>query len=66
MGELLKQVLRADPADKSETQIEDVAEGALMMQEQLCRDILSLAEESGVRKSDARVKRAREIFEKLR
>jgi hypothetical protein len=66
MGELLKRKLRADPADKSETQIEDVAEGALMMQEQLARDVLSLAEESGVRKSDKRVKRAKEIFEKLR
>ena len=66
MGELLKKMLRADPAEKSEDQIEDVAEGALMMQEQLARDVLSLAQDSRIRKSDARVKRAKEIFEKLR
>jgi len=66
MAELLKKMLRADPATKSESQIEDVAEGSLMMQEQLARDLISLAEESSVRKSDPRVKRAREIFEKLR
>lgn len=66
MGDLLKKVLRGDPAEKSEAEIEDVAEGALMMQEQLARDVLSLAEDSSVRKSDQRVKRARKIFEKLR
>lgn len=66
MAELLKKMMRGDPAEKSETQIEDVAEGALMMQEQLARDIISLAEESSVRKSDPRVKRARALFEKLR
>jgi len=66
MGELLKRMLRADPAEKSEAQIEEVAEGALMMQEQLARDVISLAEDSSIRKSDARVKRAKEIFEKLR
>lgn len=66
MGELLQKMLRCDPAEKSEAQIEAVAEGALMMQEQLARDVLSLAEDSRVRKSDERVKRANEIFEKLR
>jgi len=66
MGEMLKKALRGDPAEKTETQIEEVAEAALMMQEQLARDVLSLAEDSSVRKSDKRVARAREIFEKLR
>jgi hypothetical protein len=66
MGELLQKVLRADPSEKTEAQIEEVAEGALMMQEQLARDVISLAEDSSVRKSDARVKRAKAIFEKLR
>lgn len=37
-----------------------------MMQEQLARDVISLAEDSSVRKSDKRVQRAKEIFEKLR
>ncbi len=66
MGELLQKMLRGNPAEKSEAQIEEVAEGALMMQEQLARDVISLAEDSSVRKSDQRVKRAKEIFEKLR
>ncbi|MGH2917359.1 MAG: hypothetical protein ACRDLS_01990 [Solirubrobacteraceae bacterium] len=66
MGELLQRVLRANPAEKTEGQIEEVAEGALMMQEQLARDVISLAEDSSVKKSDPRVKRAKEIFEKLR
>jgi hypothetical protein len=66
MAELLQKMLRSDPAQKSESQIEDVAEGALMMQEQLARDVISLAEDSNVKKSDPRVKRAKEIFEKLR
>ncbi len=66
MAELLQKMLRADPNAKPESQIEDVAEGALMMQEQLARDILSLAEDSNIRKSDKRVQRARAIFEKLR
>jgi len=66
MGEMLKKALRGDPAEKSEAHIEEVAENALMMQEQLARDILSLAEDSSIRKSDKRVERARVIFEKLR
>ena len=36
------------------------------MQEQLARDIISLAEEAGLEKTDPRVVRATEIFEKLR
>jgi len=66
MGERLKKALRGDPAEKNEAQIEEVAEAALMMQEQLARDVLSLAEDSSVRKSDKRVQRAKEIFERLR
>lgn len=66
MGEMLRKALRGDPAEKTDAQIEEVAENALMMQEQLARDVLSLAEDSSVRKSDKRVERARQIFEKLR
>jgi len=66
MGERLEKALRGDPAEKTEAQIEEVAEAALMMQEQLSRDILSLAEDSRVRKTDERVLRAKAIFEKLR
>lgn len=66
MGERLEKALRGDPAEKTEAQIEEVAEAALMMQEQLARDVLSLAEDSSVRKSDERVQRAKVIFEKLR
>jgi hypothetical protein len=66
MPDLLKKTMRADPASMPEEKIELVAEGALMMQEQLCRDLISLAEESMVRKSDARLKRAKAIFEKLK
>lgn len=66
MGDRLTKALRGDPAEKSEAQIEEVAEAALMMQEQLARDVLSLAEDSSVRKSDKRVERAKIIFEKLR
>jgi len=66
MGDRLTKALRGDPAEKTEAQIEEVAEAALMMQEQLARDVLSLAEDSSVRKSDKRVERAKIIFEKLR
>lgn len=66
MGELLEKMARRDPAEMPADKIELVAEGALMMQEQLARDLISLAEESAVRKNDPRLKRAREIFERLR
>ncbi|MGI8730562.1 MAG: hypothetical protein ACR2LK_11340 [Solirubrobacteraceae bacterium] len=66
MGELLRKTFRGDYDKKSDDQLESVAEGALMMQEQLARDIISLAEEAGLRRSDRRVVRANELFEKLR
>jgi restriction endonuclease Mrr len=48
--------------------LEELAEGALVMQEQLARDVLLLAKETGikgVRKSDERLIRARERAERL-
>jgi hypothetical protein len=66
MGELLRKVLMGNYDRKSDDHIEAVVEGALLMQEQLARDVMSLAEEAGLEKSDARVVRATEIFEKLR
>ena len=66
MGELLRKMFLGGYDEKSDDQIEAVAEGALLMQEQLARDIISLAEEAGVEKSDSRVVRAVDIFEKLR
>ena len=66
MGDLLRKMFLGGYEDKSDAQIEDVAEGALLMQEQLARDVISLAEEAGLAKSDPRVVRAIEIFEKLR
>ncbi len=66
MGELLRKMFRGDYDSKSDDQLESVAEGALMMQEQLARDIISLAEEAGLPRSDVRVVRATELFEKLK
>jgi hypothetical protein len=66
MGELLRKMFLGDYEKKSDDQLEAVAEGALLMQEQLARDLISLAEEAGLEKSDVRVVRATAIFEKLR
>ena len=66
MGDLLRKMFIGGYENRSDAQIEDVAEGALLMQEQLARDIISLAQEAGIGTSDARVVRAQEIFEKLR
>lgn len=66
MGELLRKVFRGDYDKRSDVHIEEVAEGAVQMQEQLARDIISLAEEAGLEKSDPRVQRATALFEKLR
>lgn len=66
MGDLLRKMFRGDYDKKSDAQLEGVAEGALLMQEQLARDVISLAEEAGLPKEDVRVVRAVEIFEKLR
>jgi hypothetical protein len=66
MGELLRKMFRGNYDNRSDDQIEAVAEGALLMQEQLARDVISLAEEAGLEKTDQRVARAVEIFERLR
>jgi hypothetical protein len=66
MGELLRKMFRGNYDKTSDAQIEAVAEGALLMQEQLARDVISLAEEAGLEKTDQRVVRAIEIFERLR
>lgn len=66
MGDLLRKMFLGGYDNKSDAQIEDVAEGALQMQEQLARDVIALAEQAGVKRSDPRVVRATEIFERLR
>jgi hypothetical protein len=66
MGDLLRKMFLGGYENKSDAQIEDIAEGALLMQEQLARDVISLAGEAGLEQSDPRVVRATEIFEKLR
>ena len=66
MGELLRKMFRGNYDTKSDDQIEAVAEGALLMQEQLARDVISLAEDAGLEHTDQRVVRAVEIFERLR
>jgi hypothetical protein len=66
MGDLLRKMTRLDPETRSRQQIEDVAEGAALMQEQHARDVLSMAEVAGIGGSDVRVQRALAIFERLR
>ncbi len=66
MGDLMRKMFIAGYDKKSDAQLEELAEGALLMQEQLARDIISLAGEAGLPKTDVRVVRAVEIFEKLR
>ncbi len=69
MGFFLRRMV-GDRADSlTREQLEDVAEGALAMQEQLGRDVLSLVEMTGMPEShvekDQRVKRARETVKRL-
>ena len=66
MGDLLRKVLRVNYDKRSLAEIEDVAEGAALMQEQHARDVVLMAETAGVGKSDARVKRAKQVMERLR
>ncbi len=66
MGDLMRKMFIGGYDKKSDAQLEELAEGALLMQEQLARDIISLADEAGLPKTDVRVVRAVEIFEKLR
>ena len=66
MGDLLRKVFRVNYEKRSLAEVEAVAEGAALMQEKHARDVLSMAETAGVGKSDARVKRAQQVMERLR
>jgi hypothetical protein len=66
MGDLLRKVLRTNYETRSRDEIETVAEGAALMQEQHARDVVSIAETAGIGKSDARVQRAQQVMERLR
>jgi hypothetical protein len=66
MGDLLRKVLRINYETRSREEIEAVAEGAALMQEQHARDVVSMAEAAGIGRSDARVQRAQQVVERLR
>jgi hypothetical protein len=66
MGELLRKMFRINYDTRTVKDIEAVAEGAALMQEQHARDILSLAETAGIGATDIRVQRAQQIVERLR
>ena len=66
MGDLLRKVFRINYEKRSLAEVEAVAEGAALMQEQHARDVVSMAETAGIGKSDARVKRAQQVMERLR
>jgi hypothetical protein len=66
MGDLLRKVLRINYETRSREEIEAVAEGAALMQEQHARDVVSMAETAGIGRSDARVQRAQQVVERLR
>lgn len=66
MGDLLRKMFRINYDTRSLQEIEAVAEGAALMQEQHARDLVSLAETAGLENSDARVQRAEQVVEKLR
>jgi hypothetical protein len=66
MGELLRKVFRVNYETRSLAEIEAVAEGAALMQEQHARDVMSMAEIAGIGTSDKRVQRAQQIVERLR
>ncbi|MEA2150979.1 MAG: hypothetical protein QOD69_2809 [Solirubrobacteraceae bacterium] len=66
MGELLRKMFRINYDTRTVKDIEAVAEGAALMQEQHARDILSLAETARIGPTDIRVQRAEQIVERLR
>ncbi len=66
MSDLVRKMFRINFETRSVKDIEALAEGAALMQEQHARDVLSMAEEAGIGTSDARVQRAQEIVEQLR
>jgi biotin synthase-like enzyme len=66
MGDLLQKMFRINYDTRSLQEIEAVAEGAALMQEQHARDFVSLAETAGLEESDERVQRAAQVVERLR
>lgn len=66
MAELLRKMFLLGYEKRTIREIEDVAEGAALMQEQHARDVVSMAETAGVRPTDPRVERARKVVERLR
>jgi len=66
MGELVRKMFRINYETRSRDEIEAVAEGAALMQEQHARDILLMAETAGVGPADFRVQRAAQVMERLR
>jgi hypothetical protein len=66
MGDLLRKMLRINYETRTREEIEAVAEGAALMQEQHARDILEMAELAGIGPSDIRVQRAFQVMEQLR
>ena len=66
MGDLLRKMLRINYDQRTIKEIEAVAEGAALMQEQHARDLLSLAETAGLGVTDVRVMRAGQVVERLR
>jgi hypothetical protein len=66
MGDLLRKMIRTNYETRSRDEIEAVAEGAALMQEQHARDVVSMAETAGISKNDARVQRAQKVMERLR
>ena len=66
MGDLVRKMLRINYDARTIKEIEAIAEGAALMQEQHARDVLSMAENAGVGTSDQRVRRAQQVVEQLR
>ncbi len=67
MGDLVRKVFRVNYEQRSLEEIEEVAEGAAVMQEQHARDVLSMAETvRRVGRRDPRVERAQQVVERLR
>jgi F0F1-type ATP synthase epsilon subunit len=66
MGDLLRKMMRINFENRTKEEIEVIAEGAALMQEQHARDVLLMAETAGVRDSDIRVQRAQQTLKRLR
>lgn len=69
MGFFLRRMMGARADDLSRDELLEVAEGALAMQEQLARDVLSLAEMTNMpaahAEKDQRIVRARDTVKRL-